>query len=406
VTTPSSRPATDDARIPRLAVLALAGVALVLCLLAVRSGRDRVSSADAVLEFGGESYDAIVTAPTEPEAFTSTTIWTLQSQSYALFPTASGVPTARFADLDTSGLFGLQGEGGLVALALVPAGLDAAPQELFISPVSTAVALAGLHPDLTTGDPETRLARLIRIAQHPAIGELASRVDGATPLTQWTREDRELLGRIVADVAALPVNVGECPEEQLVGGSIRRCGGQLVNGSVTSVLIANAAGEPCALLPPALERVTPAGRIAMRELVTSGVALEPLLPYTEPISAQSVDASAACGDDIQIFIDEATDPDWASTATAYRIWADDVAPLAQMLGADPLMTTVDPATTVLVRSQVISGGGLPTASERLRVSSAHIRTVSSAPDIGLLPIPESTTGRLRSLTELLGELYR
>ena len=194
-------------------------------------------------------------------------------------------------------------------------------------------------------------------------------------------------------------------DEQLVGGSIRRCGGLLVNGSVTSVLLADAAGEPCALLPPAVERVTPAGRIAMRELVTSGVALEPLAPFTQPITAEGVDATA-CGDDLQIFVDEATNPDWASTATAYRIWADDVAPLAQMLGADPQVITVDPATTVLVRSQVISGGGLPTASERLRVSSAHIRTASSAPDVGLLPIPESTTGRLRSLTELLGELYR
>lgn len=386
-------------------MLALAGIALVLCVLAVRSGRDRVSSADAVVDFGGESYDAIVTAPTEPEAFTNTTIWTLQSQSYALFPTASGVPTARFAGLETPGLVGLQGDAGLVALALVPAGLDAPPQELFISPVSTAVALAGLHPDLTIGDPETRLARLIRVAQHPAISDLAARVDGATALVQWTNEDLELLGRIVAEVAAVPVNVGECPEEQLVGGAIRRCGSQLLNGSVSSVLIANAAGEPCAVLPPAVERVTPAGRAAMRELVTSGVALEPL-PYTEPIVAQGVDVSSACGDGIQIFVDEENNPDWVATATGYRIWADDVAPLAQLLGAEPQATTVDPATTALVRSEVVSGGGLPAAFERLRVASAHLRTASSAPDVGLLPIPESTAGRLRSLTELLRELYR
>jgi len=365
-----------------------------------------VSSPEAAIDFGAGSYDTIVTAPTNPEAFVDTNIWTLQSQSFALFPSSSGVPTARFADTDTAGLFGLEGEGGLVALALVPAGLDEPVAELFISPVSTAIALVGLHPDLTVADPETRLARLLRAAQHPAIGDLASRVDGATPLTQWTREDRELLARIVAEVTALPVNADACENAQLVDGAIRRCGERLANNSVNSVLIADANGAPCALLPPAVESVTNAGLAAMRSLVTSGVLPDPTAPLTEPIVAVSVDVSAACGDQPQVSVDAETNPEWATTAISYRIWADDVAPLAQLLGADPRSISVDGATTVLVRSQEISGGGLPTSFERLRVSSAHLRTASTAPDVGLLPLANSTTSRLRSLAELLGELYR
>lgn len=401
-----ARPSADDARVPRLAMLALATLALVLCVLAMRSGRDRVSSADALIDFGGASFDAIVTAPTEPEAFTNTSIWTLQSQNVALFPTASGVPTARFADTTTAGLFGLEGEGGLVALALVPAGLGEPVPEVFISPASTAVALAGLHPDLTVADPETRLARLVRVAQHPSIGELAARVDGATPLTQWTREDRELLARIVSDVTGLPVGVGVCPGEELVEGSLRRCGDQVANSSVTSALVGDTNGVPCALLPPAIERVTDAGRAAMRDLVTSGVVPDPLTPLTEPITARPVDIREDCGDDVQVFVDADLNPEWASTAIAYRLWADDVLPLAQLLGADRVGVTVDRETTMLVRSQEIAGGGLPTAFERLRVSSAHLRTPSTAPDVGLLPVSDATAGRLRSLTELLGELYR
>ena len=386
--------------------LALAAVALVLCVLAIRSGRDRIESVDAIVDFGGGSYDAIVTAPTEPEAFTTTNIWTLQSQSFALFPTAAGVPTARFADTDTPGLFGLEGEGGLVALALMPAGLNEPVAELFISPISTAVALAGLHPDLTIGDPETRLARLVRVAQHPAIGDLAARVDGSTPLTQWGAADREVLARIVADVTALPVNSAACPDEQLVEGPIRRCGNSLVNSSVSSVLIADVDGAPCALLPPALERVTDRGRDAFRNLVTNGVALQSAIPLTEPIVTTAVDVTDACGDEVQVFVEAEANPEWVPTATAYRILADDVAPLAQLLGADPQVIEVDGGTTILVRSREVSGGGLPSAFERLRVSSAHLRTASTAPDLGLLPIPDSTAGRLRSLTELLGELYQ
>ncbi len=402
-TTPST---TDDARTVRLATLALVGLALVLCVLAVAAGRDRIESADAAIDFGSGSFDAIVTAPTEPEAFTRTNIWTLQSQSFALFPTASGVPTARFADTATGGLFGLEGDGGLVALALMPPALGEPVAELFISPVSTAVALAGLHPDLTVGDPETRLARLVRVAQHPAIADLASRVDGTTPLTQWSANDRAVLARIVAEVTALPVNSAACPDERLIEGAIRRCSDGLVNSSVSSVLIANVDGVPCALLPPATERVTEAGRAAFRNLVENGVALEPAIPLTEPITTNAIDVSDTCGDEVQVFVDAEANPDWASTAMAYRILADDVAPLAQLLGADPQTVDVDGATTVLVRSQEISGGGLPSAFERLRVSSAHLRTASTAPDLGLLPIPDSTAARLRNLTELLGELYQ
>lgn len=387
-------------------MLAVVALALVLCVLAIRSGRDRASSAAAAVDFGTESYDAIVTAPTEPEAFTNTNIWTLQSQSFALFPAASGVPTARFASTATPGLFGLEGEGGLIALALVPAGLDEPVAELFISPLSTAVALVALHPDVTVADPQTRLARLLRVAQHPSIDELAARVDGAKPLTQWTREDREFLSRIVADVTALPVNISACEDEQLVDGAVRRCGNELANNSVSSVLVADANGAPCALLPPAVERATAAGHAAMRNLVANGVAPDATELLTEPISPVSVDVRDACGDNVQVFVDAEANPEWVSTAIAYRVWADDVLPLAQLLGAAPSDVAVDSATTLLVRSQEVSGGGLPAAFERLRVSSAHLRTASTAPEVGLLPIPDSAAGRLRSLTELLGELYQ
>lgn len=391
----------DVPRLLRLAAIVLVGLASVAALWFFRDARSRVDG-PLVADFGPDAVDLVITAPTEPEAFRDTRIWNLPSQAATVFASSASAPTLRMATPETGALVGLERGGGVVALAMVPPGMQELPAEILVSPRSTAVTLIGLHPDVNVEDAGTNMARMVRAAQHPEFEALAALVDGERPLANWGEVERELVQRIVNDVVSPAVGPAECPSEQLVSGPIRRCGIELVNGSKTAVLIADADGAPCAVVPSASERLTPPGHSALAALIGASEPV-PTVPLVEGPFPGRADGSD-CGVNPQAFVD---DPQWTNTVVAYRIWADEVLPLARLMGSPTTLGDIDvgDATTSLVTSREIAGEGVPSPRERLRVAAGFLQAPGTAPALELLPLPESAIRRVRNLSDMLVGVY-
>lgn len=401
---------TNESSVLRSVVLALSVIALILAVLAFRTGRDRVSNADSgVVDLGADAYDLVVTAPTEPTGFVDTSIWALPSQAAALFPSADDLPTLRIASTDTGALVGLERPQGLVALASVPPGLQARPTELLISPTATVLTLVGLHPDITTSDADTYLARLIVAAQTPEVAALAGIVDGERSIASWGRAEQVALQRIVSHVLISAVDAGAaCPDGITLAGPITRCGDTVHNTSSAAVLIADGEGQPCALVPGATQKPSDAGRQALQALIADGVPVDPAAALVDPAQPGTAPLGA-CGELPQVFVESTQNPLWATSATQFTAWADDITPIARILGADIADTpfpTVNPDTMTLLRSQATGGPGTPTPAERVRAIASTLQVPQTATQRGLLPLTNDAVARLQGLTDLLAGVFQ
>lgn len=394
-------------RTPVLRALALAVsvASLVVVLFAATDAQGREQAAGA--EFDG--YELAITAPVELPGFGDATIWSLPGQHLQLFSDDS-TPTVSLSVVGSGAIVGLENAQGLVALGIVPPGLSDAPDELLVSPASTALAIAALHPEVTAGDPDTYLSRLAVAARSDGFAEVAAAVDGTTPLAQWGPEQRAAVERMITNVVAASASVEPtCARSVVVGGPVVRCPGstELQNLSARTVAVAGEDGSVCAIVPAASLPFSAADDALLRELVGTGSATESGA-VAAPVAAPSpgvVDAQA-CGSAPMIFVDADENPDWVVESGRVGTWVDDTIALARYLGP----VTVGPGDVTrgglseTSADRLLEAGPL-NATERLRAATRVASSPAASAAFELLPLTAEASVELDNLTDLLERLF-
>ncbi|MEM7094140.1 MAG: hypothetical protein AAF567_14130 [Actinomycetota bacterium] len=341
-----------------------------------------------------------LTASAVPASFADATPWNLPSQGAVPVIDSAGGATLRQPGPDVGAVVGLEGPEGLVALAVLPPGLDAAVGEVRISPLSTAFTLVALHPALAAGDHDTQIARLARAATHPSLALLAEAVDGRE-LSSWGSIERDLIETIVADsVVPGPIR-SQCLDNVAISGALSRCGTQLLNAATDSLLVAGADGAPCALVPPITEIPT-AGASAAIVAVIARAEVTAAELGTVVADPGTTDGSG-CGDEPRLVVEN--DPTWIATSTAFRMWADDAASLARYLGSAGASIDTNERARSLLLGRASFDDGTPSAGERLRAAVRENAAATSAGDLGILPLSADAAARLDQLANVLEAVY-
>lgn len=384
-------------------VASVASLIVVLVAATDAQGREQVGGGDVA------GYELAITAPLELPGFADATIWSLPGQHVQLF-SDDATPTISVNAVGSGAIVGLESAQGLVALGIVPPGLAEAPDELLISPASTALAIAALHPEVTAGDPDTYLARLAVAARSDGFAEVAASVDGTTPLGQWGPDERSAIERMITDVVAASASVDPtCAGSVVIGGPVVRCpgSGELQNLSARSVAVAGEDGSRCAVVPPVSLRATVADLALIRALVGGGTAATSTSPAALAADPRpGVADPQGCGNTPEIFVDEGQNPAWMIESGRVGTWIDDTLAIAGYLG--PI--TVSPADMAVGRfvetpaDRLIDGGPL-TATERLRAASRVVGSPPASATFGLLPLTAEASAELDLLTDLLERLF-
>lgn len=398
---PDSRDDLDNETLV-LRTLLLVGVlaAIVVALLAFQDGRQRIAEAAADASLGRNARAVVVTQPVDPVVFPDSVVWELPSSKTDL-QIDDDVPVARVSASADGALYGLETASGIVALALVPPGLDPIPGELLISPESTALALAGLHPDVLAPDPAAHRARLAAVATAPSFAALVAQVDGR-PLAQWSEAERGTLQRVVGESLSTEISV-PCAETQVIDGPVSLCldDGSLLNASRRSIVVADESGAACAIVPGAATAPTLDGDALLFGLAGAGT----LAPVgLDPAGPGRLDASA-CGDAPTVVAGDGTALAQANRAA---VFADVAVPIARLLGADDSLaapTTIDDALAEVLVSNAVAVEGQLDAATQLRIAAAFFRDPGAVEALGLLPVGESTLGPLDDLVDLLATVY-
>lgn len=386
-----------------VAVLAAAVVAGLVFFQA----RDRVESDTA----GGSGYDVVITASQQPIQFEQSSVWWIDGAPGAdFFGLDDGTLMTRINSQSQGTIVGLEdADRRLVGLSLLPPGLDQLPGEFQVSPESTALAVVGLHPDVLTNDPDTYLARLVVAAGSPGFADLAARVDG-DPIESWGSAERDALNQTVAAVAAAAKTEPSCADAEALGGSLIRCPGSdsLQNLGRRAQAVFDEAGQFCAIVSAATERVSDQARGALGQLVSGGVGLPNALDAGHTVTPGEADVGSACGSKPRAVVDSVANPDWEAQAGRMETWIDDAAPLAWALGAavdhtDDLDVSVDLDERLAATGSIVSGS--PSVGDRFRAATTVLKTPDLVGEFGLaVPIGEAVVA-IEKLAGTLGGLY-
>jgi len=388
----------------RAAALIVAAASVIVVLLAARHAQGREQAVNE--EFDG--YELAITAPLDLRGFADATIWSLPSQNMRLFSDDS-TPTASFSTIDSGAIVGLESAQGLVALGIVPPGLGEAPDELLISPASTALAIAALHPEVTAGDSDTYLARLAIAARSDGFGEVAASVDGVTPLAQWGSDQRAAVERMIVGVVEASASIEPtCAGSVVVGGPIVQCPGsdQLQNLGARSVAVADSTGALCQVVPPVSLRASAADLALLRELAGLGEATPAAAAVVAPSPQPGAIESQGCDGELRIFVESEDNPGWVTESGRVGTWLDDSLAIARYLG--PVKRTA----AELGRSGIVETPADPmfdagplNATQRLQAASRVVSSPAASAAVGSLPLTAEAIGELDHLADLLERLF-
>ncbi len=392
-------------------VLAVVGLlaAIVACVFALIAGSDRSSGRNlfASLNASPDHVDLAVTSP-----FVGTSVVMTENTSAALGAGQAGDAIVRLSSRTTGAIVGLSRDSQVVALGVLPAGMPDLPQELLISPVSTALALGALHPDILTADTDTYHARLVSLAQSDSLLALVPFVDGTTAISDLGDTPRSILRNMVDDalVAERAIDF-TCAETGTPIPGIASCGDTTVQQSTRSgwTLVVDSFEEPCAAVPPVSAVPSGDGIDALIEMLQTSAVIDPGTVGSASYEPGETDPSANCGLVNRPVADPVEETRLAKSIVGYGTLVDDAIGLAALLGASAIETetpeTVDLSTLPAVEALIPDGVTLLAPAGRLRLASEFTTNSQTRELLGLDEFSDASMP-LEQLKELLVELYR
>lgn len=278
----------------RVVSIGLLTVALLASIPALIDGGRRSSTVNLASQLADmpNSVSMPILSP-----FVDTKVRLVENQSAALWQQDDGLPALRLATPGSGAIAALVNEDGIpVALGIVPPGLEANPDRLLISPVSTALTIAATHPDVLSGTNSDSLGRLAVAARSSAFAALADLVDGATPIAslgQASNDAAEALGTsLTSATASLQPS---CQVAEVIAPGVVRCedATQLQNTNLRAVPVLDALGDFCDVIPPASFEASPAERAALVAMIVDGLPFD-TAAASGPIRPGVVNLVSAC----------------------------------------------------------------------------------------------------------------
>lgn len=387
--------------------------ALLASSVALVQGSRRARSSDvaARLATQPDTYEVAVTAP-----FAETRVVLVDHREAAIVASPQGEALLRVGSSNVGAVTGLSGaDGAVVALGLLPPGLPNPPDELLVSPTSTALTLAALHPDLLSADDDTFLAHLVEIGRSSQLATVAALVDGSTGVDQLGEDGVAAVASLVADVERrLPPAEADCADPIAVDATptVIWCeeSRQLQNLSSRWVLVVDDANVACAVIAPVTRSVSVDEINELRTLISSGLAPVPGdggRPAGEP---GRLEPDGVCGGRGRVVVDPNAERDLAQAIVGYGVLYDDASAFARLLGADPtsLVTaqTVDPTLSDDLAAWIPSDVRRVAPAGRLRLASAVVLSPSIGERLGVGGLSGAGGLDVDVLRDLLIEVHR
>lgn len=343
--------------------------------------------------------------------FVDTTVRLVESDEIAVFVEDDAVPVLRVGSADTGAIAALASleSDRIVALGFIPPSLPDPPERLLVSPVSTALTLGGLHPDVLTANERSYLARLVTLARSEEFPRLVQAVDGTTALGDLGPEAAEALADLAAEVVDSANRSGStCSPRTEVGERVVLCDdtGQYQNLGTHTVFVIDGVGDVCGTIPAATQSVGREEIDALVTMVSEGKAFDTSLPPQSSFSPGVFDPPESCSGSLKIAVDPEDAGSAASRVAAWRLLVDDAGPLAKFVGAgvDDGVDVYD--ASLLDGLNLRDDGAMPEPPGRLTLAADFLTNETVANQFGLTAAPTATTVDLSSfIDDVLVGLY-